>query len=245
MAYEFYRFGSPQPCREINAQPPASVMTVPIVGVPRGGTTMVAAVAHALGLYIGPPKDLAQFTFEDQHMNRADMGLQLSYISKQNKEHNAWGWKDPVAISTVRSLFFALRNPRMIIVFRDILASLDGEMRFDAAHAINPPRTFQDIATATINWWQANIEFMNQTTFPVLLVSYERALHTPFLFIQQVAAFLGMTPTHEQLQEALARISPRGGYLCIDEQAHPIPIPEPSPEIALPAELPADPVDAT
>ncbi len=234
--YEFNRYGMPRPCMILNEQPPATTMTVPIVGVPRGGTTMVAAVVHALGIDIGPAKDLAGYTFEDQSMNQSQLGLQLAYIARRNRERTIWGWKDPTAINTVRSLFFALRNPRMIVVFRDILATIDSEMRFDKAQHITPNRAFSDLAKATVNWWMANMEFVYQTTFPLLLVSYERALHMPDIFIQQLAAFLGITPTHEQLLEALARINPKGGYLKIDEHARPIEIPEPLPCVVSPSE---------
>lgn len=230
MAYEFQRHGEPHPCLTINPEPPTSVMTVPIVGVPRGGTTMVAAVVHALGVDLGPARDLAEYTFEDRIMRQADLGLQLSYIQQRNREHDVWGWKDPTAVVGMRSLFFALRRPRMIMVFRDMLASIDGEMRFDQAYNVEPQRSFGDVAKATLNWWTDNMEFISQTTFPVLLVSYERALQMPETLIQEIGAFIGVAPTHEMMQESLARINTRGGYLRLDEQGHPVQVVAPSPE---------------
>ncbi len=236
MAYEFHRHGEPRPCITINPEPPTSVMTVPIVGVPRGGTTMVAAVVHAMGIDLGPAKDMAEFTFEDQAMNRADLGLQLSYIKRRNRECNVWGWKDPAAVVSTRSMFFALRRPRMIMVFRDMLASIDGEMRFDHIHNVDPRRTFTDLAEATLGWWTDNMEFVARTTLPVLLVSYERVLQMPETFIHEVGTFLGITVTQEVVQEALARINTRGGYLRLDEQGHPIRVVEP-PEAESPPEV--------
>lgn len=230
MVYDFYRHGKPRPCLQLNPEPPGSTMTVPIVGVPRGGTTMVAAVVHSLGIDLGPAKDLAEFTFEDQTMNKADPGLELSYIKRRNHEKNIWGWKNPAALQSIRPLFFSLRKPRLIMVFRDIMATMDGEMRFDEATGIEPRRAFCDLAEATTNWWAENMQFIIQTTFPTLLVSYEHALRSPELFIQSLGEFLGIAPTHEQLTEAMARINPQGGYLRIDEQGHPIQRVEPEPE---------------
>ena len=66
------------------------------------------------------------------------------------------------------------------------------------------------------------------------MVSYERAIQSPDVFIKDLAAFLNITPTHEVLQEALARINPRGGYLRVDEQCHPITIAKPLPEVVTP-----------
>lgn len=239
MPYEFHRYGTPHPCLVVNPEPPTSVMTIPIVGVPRGGTTMVAAVVHALGVDLGPAKDLAEFTFEDQTMNRADPGLQLSYVARRNRERNVWGWKDPAALSTIRPLFFCLRRPRLIVVFRDMLATIDSEMRFDEAKDIQPRRTFTDLAQMTVNWWAANMEYVAQTAFPTLLASYESALQMPDVFIHSVADFLGITPTHDQMKEAMARINPRGGYLRMDEQGSPV-----RRVVPLPTEIPTAAVEA-
>lgn len=248
MAYKFVRHGQPRPCITINPEPPASVMTVPIVGVPRGGTTMVAAVVHALGVDIGPEKDLAAFTFEDQAMNRSAPGVQLSYIKRRNTERAVWGWKDPAALHSIRPLFFSLRKPRLIVVFRDMLASIESEMRFDVANDIMPRRDFAQLAEMTFNWWKGNMEFIEQTTFPTLLVSYENALRMPDIFVHGLSDFLGITPSHEMLQEASARINPHGGYLQIDQQGKPMvrvdPLPADivAPIVATPEPPPEPPV---
>jgi len=55
-------------------------MTVPIAGVPRGGTTMVAAAVDALGIDLGPLEDLKNFHFEDQTMHSPDLNVQYRYI---------------------------------------------------------------------------------------------------------------------------------------------------------------------
>ncbi len=240
MPYEFQRNGEPRPCLVLNPQPPTSVMTVPIVGVPRGGTTMVAAVVHALGVDLGPAKDLAQFTFEDQEMKN-ESHFQMAYIARRNHERSIWGWKDPPALTAMRPLFFCLRSPRVIIVCRDMAASIDGEMRFDEALHPDPEnrRPFSDLATATANWWADNMEFVEKTALPTLLVSYERAMQMPEKFIRDLAAFLGIAPTHEMTQDALARINPHGGYLRMDEQGQPVKVVEP-----LPAEIAAPVVEA-
>jgi len=230
MAYQFFRYGDPHPCLLVNPEPASPAITIPIVGVPRGGTTMVAAVVDALGVDLGPAKDLAEHTFEDQNMTQADPGLLLSYIAKRNRERKIWGWKYPTAINSLHSVFFALRNPRIIVVFRDIVASIDGEMRFDEQKNITPRRTFADLAKATLNWWDTNMEFISQTAFPVMLVSYERALQAPETFIHELAKFIGRVPSQAQVQDAMTRINPRGGYLRIDEQGAPIRVVEPLPD---------------
>ena len=125
------------------------VMTVPIVGVPRGGTTMVAAAVDALGVYLGPQGEMNDFHFEDQAMHSPDLGTQYKGIRKRNVQHRVWGWKDPTGVHSVQSVVFALRNPHVIVVFRDVLASIQGEMRFDEKYGVVPPRTFEQLSTMT------------------------------------------------------------------------------------------------
>lgn len=194
------------------------VMTIPIVGVPRGGTTLVAAVAHALGVYLGPLEDLTEYHFEDQTMHSPNLDIQYRGVQRRNRDYKIWGWKDPIGIASVQSIVFALRNPHVIIVFRDWLASIQGEMRFDKNYEVDPPRTFQELIESTSLWWDANMRFLSRTQFPTMLVSYERVLSNPDLFIVELERFLHLKPSDEQRTEARARISQSGGYLITDPQ---------------------------
>lgn len=194
------------------------VMTVPIVGIPRGGTTLVAAVVDALGIFLGPIEELTEYHFEDQTMHSPDLKTQYECVRKRNAQYRTWGWKDPTGIASVQNIVFALRNPHVIVVFRDTLATLQGEMRFDKAYEVDPPRTFEQLIDYALRWRDANLQFILRTQFPTLLVSYERALVNPQLFLIELERFLELKPTAEQKIEALARISATGGYLMTDPE---------------------------
>jgi len=218
MEYEFTHIGDVATTMHLNAYPLPDVergdkYTVPIVGIPRGGTTMVAAVVEALGIDLGPTADLRNFHFEDQTMHSPYLDVQVKYAKKRNEEFDRWGWKDPTGIMAVRHVLFAIRNPRVIVVFRDMLATIQGEMRFDRVHNIQPPRTFRDMADRSLAWWNQNIEFIKDSSVPTLLVSYERALSNPELFIDEICSFLGISPTEERKAEALSRTNRSGGYI--------------------------------
>jgi hypothetical protein len=193
-------------------------MTVAVVGIPRGGTTMVAAAVDALGVDMGPRDDMAAFHFEDQTMNRVDLDVRFKYVKQRNSEHAAWGWKDPTGIDSVRKIMFAVRNPRVIVVFRDMLATIQGEMRFDDAHEIDPRRGFEQLVDMTLHWWTGLLEFVTHTQVPTMLVSYERAIADPDLFVHELASFLGVDANQAQRDEVLARISPTGGYIILPSQ---------------------------
>lgn len=89
-----------------------------IIGNGRGGTSMVAGVAHLLGLELNAPKGGG---FEDHDFTRVSQGLvpegpplplDLSpeeitarlraTVELRNSQHDVWGWKDPSA-----DLYFA------------------------------------------------------------------------------------------------------------------------------------------
>jgi hypothetical protein len=160
-------------------------------------------------------------------MASAAPGVLLGYIASRNREREVWGWKYPTAIASMKTIFFALRNPRIIMVFRDMISSIDAEMRFDDAYNIDPRRTIPALAKQASAWWATNMDFVAEAACPMLLVSYEWAIRTPERFVRELAEFLGITLNHELLQKAMSRINPRGGYLCLDATAAPIPKTQP------------------
>jgi len=187
--------------------------TIIIAGIPRGGTSMVAAVIEALGIDLGPREDMDAFNFEDQKMQSAYIEVRAERVKQRNKECDVWGWKDPVGITRVQDTTPLLRNPYVILVSRDPLATIQGELRFDKAHASLGLRTLKDITAQTRRWWNCNFDFIQDTKLPTLLVSYERAINNPPRFVSEVCDFLSLAPTEEEKQKAIERISPAGGYL--------------------------------
>lgn len=211
--YEFARIGYVSPTVTLNFRGPEPQVTVPILGFPRGGTTMVAAVIEALGVYLGPRAELRGFHHEDQTMNSADLARLYPCITARNAEHDKWGWKNPTGMPVFREISFALRNPRLVIVFRDALATAMGEMRFDEQFN-HDRRSLGQLLDFTQKRQQEFVDFCSRTQSPTLLVSYELAMRDPAQFIADVISFLGLTETtQEMVNEAMSRIAPRGGYI--------------------------------
>src|SRR5687768_64110 len=98
--------------------PDSDTFTVVILGVPRGGTTMVAGVAKRCGLSIGSrlPGNL-----EDPDFSISDVGRMERTIVARNASMKVWGWKYPRAASYLPELLPKLRNPRIIMVWRDLM----------------------------------------------------------------------------------------------------------------------------
>src|SRR3990167_5324602 len=152
---------------------------------------MVAACVAALGVDLGPADELATFHYEDQTMHSPDLVTRFRYIARRNVQHQCWGWKDPVGEHSVREVMFALRSPRVVVVFRDLLATVQAELRYDVVNGITG-RSFDAVADRTLEWWRRNLEFVRFTGVPTLFVSYERAMLHPDLFVGELAGFLGV-----------------------------------------------------
>lgn len=210
----FERIGMSRPTytRNFTTQAPPEI-TVPITGHPRGGTTMVAAVVHALGIYLGPDEDLKDFHFEDQRMHQTDLMQLYPCIRDRNSQHARWGWKDPSGIETIRNVIYALRNPRVLLVFRDPMAIAMGEMRVDETFDY-PRRSLEQLMEVYQRREQHLIDFALRSQVPVMLVSYEKAMEQPRMFIEDIIGFLRLDVSQETREHALKRIG--RGYLKIE-----------------------------
>lgn len=216
---EFARIGDLAATTHLNTPKAISNnLTVAILGVPRGGTTMVAAVVNALGIDLGPTEELKKYHYEDQTINSPHLEQQTAYVNQRNRERDVWGWKNPVGLSVISGISSYLRNPHLIFVFRDLLSSVQGEMRFDEKYSISPRRTFEELAQITVDRWSQTLRFINHSTFPILLVSYERALLHREKFVSELAQFLSVDLSAKLGQKAVECINPNGGYITFKEQ---------------------------
>ena len=171
----------------------------------------MAACVAALGVDLGPADELATFHYEDQTMHSPDLVTRFRYIARRNVQHQCWGWKDPVGEHSVREVMFALRSPRVVVVFRDLLATVQAELRYDVVNGITG-RSFDAVADRTLEWWRRNLEFVRFTGVPTLFVSYERAMLHPDLFVGELAGFLGVDSA-ERLVDAELCVGRDGGYM--------------------------------
>lgn len=195
---------------------PCLQKTVPVIGVPIGGTSVVSAVLDALGVMMGDQNRLrAGNAFEDGNfMDMTKPGI-VDVIKQRNEQHDVWGFKNPFGVSVLKKLHL-FRNPYCVFVFRDPIASAHNYSR---SHKLTVDQGIEQFHKQT----EAHFQAMMQTTLPSLLVSYERIKSTPEFFIQALSNFVGLTPTIEQWVDALGRISSRGGYLAMPREYGPGP----------------------
>ena len=169
-------------------------------GVPRGGTSAIAGTMRKLGIFLG---DDVPNNHEDQEMVGKSNAHRLKIVEKRNADHSIWGWKDPNAVSYLQQLVPQLVNPHYVIVFRDLVATTKGHMRW---HARDAKFAVSDIATQQ----QRNVMFALYCEAPVMLVSYEKAVLNPSSLVAELVEFLNVP--HPQDPQSFIEFLAPGQY---------------------------------
>lgn len=141
---------------------------------------MVAGICQRCGVDIGAslPRNL-----EDQSFVGKEVSEMLATIGERNEKLQIWGWKYPRAATYLSALEPHLRNPRYIVVWRDLLAIAARGIR-NSTNATRSLRIAHSIQGQ-------NIDFTASTSAPVLHVSYEKAIRAPVALVAEIQAFTG------------------------------------------------------
>lgn len=188
---------------------PPSEQTFVVLGVARGGTSMVAQALHAIGVPMG--KKLSA-VYEDMEicapMEAGDLSAVREVILSKNEAHPKWGFKRPGAVKYVNQYLSQLRNPRFVVVFRDIFA-ITNRNRLSVKQL--PLLGLKSAAQQYVEL----VEFCERQSVPMLLVSYEKALLDKVAFVHALAKFAGVDGA-ANLEHGLGAIAP-GNDQYLDE----------------------------
>lgn len=188
---------------------PDAPRTVVCFGTPRGGTSMVAGAIAGLGVFMGPdlPTNVEDPMFNpdvDKALSMEQFTARLpGVIAERNSAHRIWGWKYPRANRYVEEILPMLRNPHLVLVYRDpVPATIRSKPEDDRA-------AFRELRRR-LRMEMDNLQIAQRARCPTLMVSYERASKQPEAFIGQLASFLQLTPP-DDLGPLLAFMEP-GSY---------------------------------
>lgn len=193
---------------------PEGRATYIVFGNPRGGTTMMARLLLAFGIYLGEdlPVNQESASFNVDVLSR--QGLTLDQIresirrtiNEKNKEHQVWGWKYPKASQYLEQVWDSLEHPKLICVMRDPLAN---SMRSIIRHGVDPMVAIK----MCLRLQQRNLDLIARLQAPTLLCSFEKSLDHPLTLVQSIHEFLGADPVHsEKLEDYALMINPEYAY---------------------------------
>ncbi|WP_444903963.1 hypothetical protein ACJJIU_01545 [Microbulbifer sp. CnH-101-E] len=185
--------------------PPVKIVdkTIVVIGVARGGTSIVAGALNALGLHMGDRCHSP--VFEDLRLSLALEGRSeerlVDVVREYNATHDVWGWKRPSILNQAKIVESKLRNPHFIFVFRDLFSVANRNsisMKQDIKHGL---RNALDDYSLMLN-------FLEQTTCPTMMVSSDKLIRHKEDFVRELLNFTGLNPTTDQYNKALQFISP-------------------------------------
>lgn len=178
--------------------------TFVVLGAARGGTSMLAGVVHHLGVPMG--RNLSA-VYEDVEvcnpMEAGDRAAVQAIVLARNQAHDLWGFKRPAALGYLHKYQSELRNPELLVVFRDPFA-IAQRNHLSIDREILPGLRDASLLNAQL------IELVASTRLRTLLVSYEKALLDPPTLVGSVAAFIGVKES-ELLRRAERSIRPGNG----------------------------------
>jgi len=172
------------------------------IGVARGGTSAVAGTMQRLGIHMGddlPPN------YEDPEFNAANLPAMKDVIVRRNAEHKVWGWKNPHAANHLEHLLPGIENPHLVVVCRDLAATLKAHVRWHN-------RTTQFAVHEILLQQQRNWFLTERWQVPTALVSYEKLVLDPELFVQDMADFLSVPQPKTRQRRAIAAFLTPGSY---------------------------------
>lgn len=186
--------------------PPTSAgpATIVVLGVARGGTSIVAGALSLLGLPMG--ERAVDPVYEDPGLadlcESGDWNGVRSCIAAYDARWPSWGFKRPSAIRYVERLQPLLRGPRFVAVFRD-LASI-------AQRNVTSMRIADPLANMRAAWrdYGRMLDVVEACGVPALVVSSDKAVRHRAHLIKRLAAFAGLEPDRAQIEAATTFISP-------------------------------------
>jgi hypothetical protein len=185
----------------IGAPVPSGPKTIVVLGVARGGTSMVASVLSSLGIFLGD--QAAPPVFEDVRLATAieakDVPATRDVMRDYDARHDVWAFKRPALIDHLTAAHPSFRNPVYVVIFRDVLAIANRNvlsMKSDPLKSIK----------YSLKQYELVRSFLEARQPTALLVSNEKALLSPSGLVSELVDWLGLQVSEEARTAATGAI---------------------------------------
>lgn len=175
-----------------------------VVGVARGGTSLVAGVLDTLGVYTGEKS--VKPVFEDVRLantiEQNNITDTKKVINEYNSNYTSWCFKRPSIINYLSTLDKYFRNPIYLFIFKDIFAVSNRNsisMKTDVVNGLS--RAYDDYGKI--------LKFISKKDLNGLLLSYEKVMQNKEDFVDTLIDIIGVTNVSPmQRNKALEFIEP-------------------------------------
>jgi len=179
--------------------------TIIVVGVARGGTSMVSGSLYHLGIFSGTKA--VSPVFEDTHLSSAiesnDITKVKEIIEEYNKTHALWAYKRPNIINYLSKLHQLFRNPIYLFIFKDIASIAERNSISMKTELIKNLMNAQSDYQKIVNFIQDTQDLEG------LILSYEKLMQNKDDFLTTLIKLLDNDKiTEECIREAKKFIEP-------------------------------------
>lgn len=175
--------------------------TVVVLGVNRSCTSIASGLIDGLGV---PMDDSQDGHFERILFKDTGLGCIISdEINKLNESFNNWGVQIKHDKRSAERICRKLRNPHLIIVFRDPIANAQRLLSAELSNE-HPLHAVYDVVKR-----QKELLHMIALPYPILLLSCERLRYESDVVINDICKFIDV----KHKPEASDIIGKNGGYL--------------------------------
>jgi hypothetical protein len=190
--------------------------TLLITGLARSGTSMLAALLEGAGVWLGdhvyqPINEDAEIT---QILRARDLTRLDALIRRQNAKTPIWGFKMPDLHQFLQhDELGRFRNPHLMVIYRDPVAVA-------ARNALSEQVDGTEAMIETTAAMHSIAQFVRASGLPFLLLSYEKALLFPQVFIDGALKFCGITLDDEKRADLRRHVQPnRMQYVLTSKRA--------------------------
>jgi hypothetical protein len=190
--------------------------TLLITGLARSGTSMLAALLEGAGVWLGdhvyqPINEDAEIT---QILRARDLTRLDALIRRQNAKTPIWGFKMPDLHQFLQhDELGRFRNPHLMVIYRDPVAVA-------ARNALSEQVDGTEAMIETTAAMHSIAQFVRASGLPFLLLSYEKALLFPQVFIDGALKFCGITLDDEKRAGLRRHVQPnRMQYVLTSKRA--------------------------
>lgn len=184
--------------------------TIMVLGLTRGGCSMVSTVLDAMGVYMGPQREVwSGGTFENHVMRSPNAEYRMREIARCNERHDLWGFKTTPGY-TAEQWHAKIRNPIGVYVFRDPLSTAERRLHSEERYM---KLTLYQCVQHTLIELGTMLDLYEKAEYPKIACSYDRWVREAAAYSTAVAKQLGIDLSATQLSECIDRISPIGGYI--------------------------------
>jgi len=169
---------------------------------------VVAGTLRLLGVFMG--RDLGE-QYEDPAFKDAWPMIRKT-VAERRAEFSTWGWKLPNTVYFLEGLVEELRNPHLVVVYRNPLDVAQSSCQWDdvesSFHRLDVPIRHYAKMHAVLG--------KLVPTLPCIVYSYERLVLQREAFVRSLADFCGILPTVAQFDQAVSFVDPVRMYQLVE-----------------------------